>query len=140
MELIWTRYNQLPEALSKDYGDVDFSDGGENGGRNKVQPYLHKLEAHFLAGPQKAVLFFLTANRHAKESPIALLPRALAVWMMREYVWSTRFKRLWAKACETLAVPKKKEKKKKKGSANKKRHPKKERKPGTGIKGFVMGI
>ncbi len=139
LELIWTRYNPLPAPLSKDYGDVDFTDGGERGGKVKVQSFLQKLETHFLAGPQRAVLLFLTVNRHAMESPIALLPRALAVWMMQVYVWSSRFERVWAKACERLSEPKRKEKKKK-GSTNKKHHPKKEKKPGTGIKGFVMGI
>ena len=103
-----------------------------------MQPLLEKLEAHFSAGPRNAILFFLLANRHAKDSQLALLPRALAVWMMQRFVWPSRFKPLWVPACATLAEPRKKEKKK--GSANKKRHPKKERKPGTGIKGFVMGL
>jgi hypothetical protein len=139
LQAVWTDQNELPAALSKEYGDVnDASATGERGGRNKVQPLLKKMEAHFLAGPQSAVLLVLTANRFAKESVFGLLPRALAVWMMQTYVWNSRFKAVWAKACAALAEPKRKEKKK--GSANKKRHPKKEKKPGTGIKGFMMGI
>lgn len=98
-----------------------------------MQAHILKLEKHFSAGPRNAVLAFMLLHRAGARHgcPLAMLPRDVALHIVREYVWVSRFDALWSRACEAANVARKQDRR---ANTNKKLHRKKEKKPGTGIK------
>lgn len=119
-----------------DFGDPEYPNA-QPGGRGKVQNHLRRMDDYFKRAPLKAVWTVLLIHRLQGDGSncFSLLPRDVLLIILK-MVWYSRDEHpLWDRACDALEPSKKVERK---GNSNKRIHRKKEKKPGTGIKGFMM--
>jgi len=130
----------MPDQLKRDFGDADWLDTASRGGTVKVSKHVDLCERYYSSGVRAAVVTVLAIGRWWKGSVLGLLPRDLLVMLCRDYLWSSRFDPVWEPACRRVFrwKPRKQNASKKGLGKNKKIKKKKERKEGSGLKGYVM--